>query len=45
MFDQVAVYNITLQAPILCIFNGIEMLVARIHFEDQRYEWLDQLPV
>ncbi len=43
-FDQIAVYNLVIGAPYLCVTNGLHTMVARVNLETQNYEFLDRLP-
>ncbi len=43
-FDQIAVYNLVIGAPYLCVTNGRQTMVARVNLETQNYEFLDHLP-
>ncbi len=44
-FDQVAAYNLKVQAPYLVITNGIDTYCAQIDFDERQYTMLDYLPI
>ena len=43
-FDQIARYNLTLDAQFLIVTNGIEHFYCKIDHEKQAYEFLEDLP-
>lgn len=43
MFDQVAMYNLAVKAPYLCISNGDHTLFAKIFFETGKFEFINDL--
>jgi hypothetical protein len=43
-FDQIARYNLALNASYLMITNGLEHYYCRVDFENERYVFLEILP-
>ena len=43
-FDQIARYNLTLNANFLMVTNGLNHYYCRIESENRRYHFLDNLP-
>ena len=43
-FDQIARYNLTLNATYLMVTNGINHYYCKMDFENERYEFLRDLP-
>ncbi|WP_445736667.1 type I restriction enzyme HsdR N-terminal domain-containing protein [Mariniflexile sp.] len=43
-FDQVARYNIALQATFLMVTNGINHYYCQMDFENERYDFLEDIP-
>ena len=43
MFDQVAIYNLAVKAPYLCITNGDNTVFAKIYFETGKFEFINDL--
>lgn len=44
VFDQVARYNLRLQAPFVAVTNGLSTWCARLDFEEKSFEYLPDLP-
>ncbi|MBC7885795.1 MAG: type I restriction enzyme HsdR N-terminal domain-containing protein [Saprospiraceae bacterium] len=44
VFDQIAVYNMRLNAPFLLVSNGLATYCARMNHETKAYEFLDVIP-
>jgi hypothetical protein len=44
VFDQVAIYNMTLNVPYLVVTNGIEHFACRIDHRNSTYEFLKDIP-
>ena len=44
VFDQVAIYNMTLNVPYLVVTNGIEHFACRIDQRNSTYEFLREIP-
>ena len=44
VFDQIALYNLSLNATYLMISNGINHYYCQMNYNDQRYEFLRELP-
>ena len=44
IFDQVAMYNMTLKVPYLVVTNGIEHYVCYIDHENKKYYFLKEMP-
>jgi hypothetical protein len=45
VFDQIARYNITHQAPLLAVSNGLHHYYCHINFAERKYTFLEELPV
>lgn len=45
VFDQAAVYNSKLKVGYFIISNGISHFCCRIDFDNQKYHFLDEIPV
>ncbi|RZJ27552.1 MAG: type I restriction enzyme HsdR N-terminal domain-containing protein [Flavobacterium sp.] len=43
-FDQIARYNMTMQAEYLMVTNGLNHYFCRVDLENERYEFLRDLP-
>jgi hypothetical protein len=43
-FDQIARYNITMQARFLNVTNGLQHFFCQMDFENEKYEFLRDLP-
>ncbi|MDC6351427.1 type I restriction enzyme HsdR N-terminal domain-containing protein [Zeaxanthinibacter sp. PT1] len=43
-FDQIARYNLQLRSRYLMVTNGLEHFYCRLHYDEQRYEFLPALP-
>lgn len=43
-FEQIARYNMVHRVPLLLVSNGLCHYYCRIHFEEERYEFLTDLP-
>jgi hypothetical protein len=43
-FDQIARYNMTLDAALLMVTNGLQHYCCQMDFENQRYDFLRELP-
>ena len=43
-FDQIAQYNMTLKAQYLMVTNGLNHYFCRMDFENEKYEFLRELP-
>ena len=43
-FDQIARYNITLKAEYLMVTNGLNHYFCLMDFENEKYEFLKELP-
>ena len=43
-FDQIAQYNMTLQAQYLMVTNGLQHYYCVMDFENEKYEFLKELP-
>lgn len=43
-FDQIARYNLTMKAELLMVTNGQNHYFCRMDFENERYEFLKDLP-
>ena len=43
-FEQISNYNIRHKIPLLLVSNGIDHFFCRVHFEEQRCEFLQDLP-
>lgn len=44
VFDQIARYNMTLEADFLMVTNGLNHYFCQIDFENEKYEFLRELP-
>ena len=44
VFDQIARYNMTLNAQYLMVTNGINHYFCQMDFENEKYSFLDNLP-
>lgn len=44
-FDQIARYNLALDAEYLMVTNGLEHFYCQIDFENKRYNFLKDIPV
>ncbi len=42
--DQVAIYNMTMQAPFLLVTNGVTTYCAAINFDERTYNFIDHIP-
>ncbi len=43
-FEQVARYNMVHRVPLLLVSNGLQHYYCRIHFDEERFEFLADLP-
>ncbi|WP_299767311.1 type I restriction enzyme HsdR N-terminal domain-containing protein [uncultured Dokdonia sp.] len=43
-FDQIARYNLTLQAKLLMVTNGLHHYYCAMDFEQERYQFLKEIP-
>lgn len=43
-FDQIARYNMTLKSEFLMVTNGLNHYFCQMDFEDEKYEFLNELP-
>ena len=43
-FDQIARYNLTLNATYLMVTNGLNHYYCQMDFENERYQFLNELP-
>jgi len=43
-FDQIARYNLTLQAALLMVTNGLHHYYCAMDFEQERYQFLKEIP-
>jgi hypothetical protein len=43
-FDQIARYNMTMQARFLNVTNGLSHFYCQMDFENEKYEFLRNLP-
>jgi len=43
-FDQIARYNMSLNATILMVTNGVESYYCKINHDENRYDFLEHLP-
>lgn len=43
-FDQIARYNLTLDATYLMVTNGINHYYCQMNLEEQRYQFLKEIP-
>lgn len=44
VFQQIAHYNIQLQAPYLFVSNGLQHYACAVNFESKSFEFLDEIP-
>lgn len=44
VFDQIARYNLELQASLLMVTNGLAHYYCTLDYEQQRYQFLEELP-
>lgn len=44
VFEQIAMYNMTLKVPYLLLSNGVEAYCANIQYEQRSFEFLDKIP-
>lgn len=44
-FDQIARYNLTLEAEYLMVTNGLEHYFCQMDFEKERYHFLKEIPI
>lgn len=44
VFDQIARYNLSLNAEVLMVTNGLHHYFCKLDYQNQRYEFLEQLP-
>ena len=44
VFDQISLYNITMRVDLLIVSNGLEHYCCRINYEEQNYEFLQEIP-
>ncbi|MBO7660835.1 MAG: type I restriction enzyme HsdR N-terminal domain-containing protein [Bacteroidaceae bacterium] len=44
VFDQISRYNITMRVDLLIVSNGLEHYCCRINYEEQNYEFLQDIP-
>lgn len=45
VFDQIARYNLKLNVPFLWVTNGLNHFFATIDYEEQRYNFIKELPL
>ncbi len=43
-FDQIAIYNFSLNANYLMVTNGLSHYICQIDFENKKYDFLENLP-
>jgi len=43
-FDQIAIYNFSLNANFLMVTNGLKHYICQIDFENKKYNFLENLP-
>ena len=43
-FEQIARYNMVYRVPLLLVSNGLQHFYCRIHFDEDRFEFLSDLP-
>ena len=43
-FDQIARYNMTMQANLLMVTNGLEHFFCQMDYENEKYDFLSDLP-
>ena len=44
-FDQIATYNMTLNAQFLMVTNGLNHYFCQMDFENEKYNFLSELPI
>lgn len=44
VFDQVALYNLTMKVPFLIVTNGLKHICCKINFENSSYSFLEEIP-
>lgn len=44
VFDQAARYNTVLKAPYLLVSNGINHFIAKIDFQEQKHQFVEEIP-
>ena len=44
-FDQIATYNMTLNAQYLMVTNGLNHYFCQMDFENEKYQFLSELPI
>ena len=44
-FDQIATYNMTLNAKFLMVTNGLNHYFCQMDFENEKYKFLSELPI
>lgn len=44
VFDQIARYNMQLQANYLMVTNGLEHYFCQMNYEEERYQFLSEIP-
>ena len=44
-FDQIATYNMTLNAQFLMVTNGLNHYFCQMDFENEKYQFLTELPI
>ena len=44
-FDQIATYNMTLNAQFLMVTNGLNHYFCQMDFENEKYQFLSELPI
>ena len=44
-FDQIATYNMTLNAQFLMVTNGLNHYFCHMDFENEKYKFLSELPI
>lgn len=44
-FDQIATYNMTLNAQFLMVTNGLNHYFCQMDFENEKYKFLSELPI
>lgn len=44
VFDQIARYNLSMESDFLMVTNGVDHYVCRMHIEERRYQFLEELP-
>jgi len=45
VFDQIVVYNMGLKVPYIIVTNGIDHYACRIDFKENRYDFLNVIPL